>query len=440
MIFDYILTLAMALEIFIAEFLFLYKTPRRPYYWMRVIGSLLVILFVTFDIQLIFTLASGLKVTYGEPSSISVSIFKFFFYFAIFAMTIVASYLTYKVSFLTILLYCAVGYAMQHIAANIDYLFQYLPFYGIITFQNQWMGLLYELIIVWIVYFFIHHFFIKGKPYVKGKAESMKKRVVLSLMVIILCIGLSRITKDNPQRGFISLLAESLYAIISNIFVLFLLNVLSRNDALDEKVDVMEEMLHREKQQYLQSKENIELINIKVHDLKHQIMLLKKDNSAERFSKVEKAIKIYDSRYRTGNDALDVILTDKSLQCEKNKITLTCACDGKLLSFIEETDIYSLFGNALSNAIESVQSLKDLDKRCISLNVSTKANMLSIHVENYFEGDIDFENGLPMSKKDQSWHGFGMKSMSVITQKYKGSLICSTDEDIFYLDIVIPIP
>lgn len=131
MIFDYISTLAMTLEIFIAEFLFLYKTPRRSYYWMRVIGSLLVVLFVTFDIQLIFTLTSGMRVTYGEPSSISVSIFKFCFYFAIFAMTILASYLTYQVSFLTILLYCAVGYAMQHIAANIDYLFQYLPFYGI---------------------------------------------------------------------------------------------------------------------------------------------------------------------------------------------------------------------------------------------------------------------------------------------------------------------
>jgi sensor histidine kinase regulating citrate/malate metabolism len=106
---------------------------------------------------------------------------------------------------------------------------------------------------------------------------------------------------------------------------------------------------------------------------------------------------------------------------------------------MEESDIYSLFGNALSNAIESVSGIQDEDKRCISLNVRSNSGLLSIHVENYYQGEIEFENGLPKTKKDQSWHGFGMKSMALIASKYKGSLTSTAVEDIFYLDVILPI-
>ncbi len=38
-------------------------------------------------------------------------------------------------------------------------------------------------------------------------------------------------------------------------------------------------------------------------------------------------------------------------------IVITCIADGKLLEFISSTDLYSLFGNALDNAIEAVSVL-----------------------------------------------------------------------------------
>lgn len=440
MMLDFLYTLFMGTEIFVAAALFLWKVPKRSYFYIRLIGYFLVMEAFSFDIQLFFTLATGWNVSYGEPSSIHVSLFKFFFYLFIFLMTIIAMWRSFNVSFFSILLYCAGGYALQHIVSNIIYLIQLFPFYEIITFHNGYAALFYEIPIYALFYFIAYKTLIVRQPYVEGKAERMKKRIIISFCVILLCIGLSRLTKDASNRSLLSIISESIYAIVSNIFVLFFLNILSKNDALDEKVDIMEEMLHRERQQYIQSKENMELINIKVHDLKHQIQLLKKDNTAERFAKVEKAIKIYDSQYKTGNGALDLILTDKSLLCEKNKITLTCACDGNLLSFMEETDIYSLFGNALSNAIESVSNIQEEDKRCISLNVNSRSNILSIHVENYFIGNIEFQNGLPVTKKDQSWHGFGMKSMSSIVKKYNGSLVCTTNDEIFYLDVVLPIP
>jgi hypothetical protein len=437
-VFDYISTLLMASEIFAAELLFLWKAPRRSYFWMRLISSYVLMMAITFEIQLIYTLVSGHAVSYGEPVSVDISIFKFLFYLVIFAESIVCMFVTFKVSLFTVLMYCAGGYASQHIASNITYLIHYIPDFGTV-FHYVWVQIAIEIAIFIFVYVATFALFVYDKEIVPGKAEKMKKRIFFSLFVIFVCVGLSRLTRDNQDRNTISVLAESLYAIISNIFVLLFLNTLTRNDVMEEKVDIMEEMLHREKQQYLQSKENIELINIKVHDLKHQIRRLRQDNSDENFREVERALRIYDSHYKTGNDALDVILTDRSLQCEKNKITLTCACNGKDLNFMEESDIYSLFGNALSNAIESVSGIQDEDKRCISLNVRSNSGLLSIHVENYYQVEIEFENGLPKTKKDQSWHGFGMKSMALIASKYKGSLTSTAVEDIFYLDVILPI-
>ena len=72
-------------------------------------------------------------------------------------------------------------------------------------------------------------------------------------------------------------------------------------------------------------------------------------------------ISIYDSMLKTGNEALDVIFAEKSLVCRKNDIKLNCMIDGAKLSFMENTDIYALFGNLMDNAIEAIEKLKDND-------------------------------------------------------------------------------
>ena len=45
--------------------------------------------------------------------------------------------------------------------------------------------------------------------------------------------------------------------------------------------------------------------------------------------------------------------------------------EGKLLSFMKQSDIYSLFGNAVDNAIKAVERLSDDERRYISVRVRT---------------------------------------------------------------------
>ncbi|MFR7377939.1 MAG: GHKL domain-containing protein [Oliverpabstia sp.] len=52
----------------------------------------------------------------------------------------------------------------------------------------------------------------------------------------------------------------------------------------------------------------------------------------------------------------------KIFHCRKNHIQITCVADGKLLDFIHVTDLCSIFGNALDNAIEHVIMIPEAEK------------------------------------------------------------------------------
>jgi sensor histidine kinase regulating citrate/malate metabolism len=151
-------------------------------------------------------------------------------------------------------------------------------------------------------------------------------------------------------------------------------------------------------------------------------------------------IGIYDSRIKTGNDTLDIILTERSLYCEKEGIRLSCIADGEKLGFMTTGDICSLFGNAVENAIEAVSKLDNPEDRIISFQVREKSGMLVITVDNYYSGTLRVENGLPKSTKgDDDNHGFGMKSIRLVAEKYGGEVSVTVD-DMFHLSVIIPLP
>lgn len=119
---------------------------------------------------------------------------------------------------------------------------------------------------------------------------------------------------------------------------------------------------------------------------------------------------------------------------------MSVIADGNCLSFIKESDIYSLFGNALDNAIEASIPLPK-EKRYVSLVISSKNSFVHISVQNFYEGELTLKDGLPTTKKeDKNNHGFGVKSMEILVSKYHGDLSIQGKNGIFLLNIIIPIP
>ena len=209
---------------------------------------------------------------------------------------------------------------------------------------------------------------------------------------------------------------------------------------LSSHVEIMRELVHQQRVQYEASKESAQIINEKYHDLKYLLKSFRGAVPQEQLDQLKQSIAAYERPANSGNEVLDVLLAEKIGICQQRNIVLTCSLGKTDFSFVEELDLYSLFQNALSNAINAVSALPESAERFITLSAARDGNMLSIHMENPCLEDIDFVDGLPQTRGDPDWHGFGMKSMRRIAEKYDGMLTVEQKGKLFFLDILLLAP
>lgn len=225
-------------------------------------------------------------------------------------------------------------------------------------------------------------------------------------------------------------------AFIAILLMTLQLSVLKSDELMDD-LKITKKMLHKEKEHYEHEKAVIDLMNIKSHDLKHQLMNAKTNLSEENIEELGKIVSSYDLFANTGNEAIDVILTEKEMLCQKNNIRFTAMIDGSKFSFIKESDLYSLLGNILDNAIEAVSKLPNEEDRVISISSEERGNFLILHEENLFDGNVIFNNGqLETTKGDKRYHGYGTKSVKFITEKYGGLASFKMKDRRFIIDLL----
>lgn len=228
------------------------------------------------------------------------------------------------------------------------------------------------------------------------------------------------------------------------ITILYLQSTLFQKSAIRQELETMNILWRQQKEQYELSKENIALINRKCHDLKHQLAAIQAvGSSRERdayIQELQKSLNIYDSVVHTGNEVLDTILTEKSLYCEANDIKINCVADGKQMNFIDPVDLYTIMGNAMDNAIESVEKIKEQDRRIIDVLVYVKQKFLVIIITNPVDHQVSFEDGVPLTTKEKNgYHGFGTKSIRHTVHKYNGHASFLIENGCFALKILFPI-
>lgn len=204
----------------------------------------------------------------------------------------------------------------------------------------------------------------------------------------------------------------------------------------------MKKLLIREQEHYARLVANRDSIDRKCHDLKYRLAELRNEGQSagrnEKIAGLERDVMIYESMAKTGNVALDYTISEKYLFCREHHIQFSYMVDGKSLDFMESADVYTLFGNALDNAIECVVAYSDEEKRIISLDVRKTAGMLRIRIENYCEDEVKIEDGrIETKKSDKENHGIGLKSIKYITEKYGGSMYVRWERKTFCLDILL---
>lgn len=177
--------------------------------------------------------------------------------------------------------------------------------------------------------------------------------------------------------------------------------------------------------------------NVLIHDIKKHlqaIALLNQQNDPEKIASYIDNL-VSSSDLQTGirmsdNEFFNAILCRYKHYCTEHQIVFHTDIRSGTVNFIAENDLTSLFCNLLDNAVESAVKQPD---SLIELHVAFKseANLTVITVINscHINPFRKSDGKLPSTKKDSMRHGFGLKSMNRIIQRYHGNMELYYDEE-----------
>lgn len=431
-------------EYFVYAALFLHKLGRRRYFYFRAVPAVVALFALGLPVALFYK-AFGTTL-WG----------RILVYSILFALFTLLAWICFDESYLTILFCCSMAYAAQNLAYKI-YLIIWTAGEQLRLYDN-WgnkFDLYYRLIyysvfaVCAVVFWFV---FIRR---ITAKLENRKlnyRMLVITVLVlgitVLLCsvedlyfaeLSVWRENRFDEYVYFVLRETGNAFSVVCCIIVLLLASKSIIENALLQELEYLKYTVRQGERQYQMSKDSIELINIKCHDIKYKLDALTAQGgmTPEAVKELRDSIAIYDSKTETGNQLLNILITEKSLYCEQNGINLSCMIDGVKLDFMETGDLYCLFGNLIDNALEAVKEIEEKERRVINLMVKSKDNLLLVQEENYYNGTREFEDGLPLTtKKDKNSHGFGMRSLRMIVKKYGGELAAYVSDDIFHLNII----
>lgn len=423
-----------SMQLMIGEAAFLTDRPRRNHFPMRLIWTLV----VYFLCSSIWYLMLHQLLQVGVLAQVV-------YYFGLFVMTLAGIRFCFDLIPMELIFVGTGGYATEHIAFALGRIIQYVTGWNEEVLGVTLHTILFRLLIYPIVAGVIFFLLIR-KNRGKGDFKSKDSRMVhLALIMLMAAIILSVFYTSGivmEQGTIASEVICPMYSALCCMLVLFMEFYVLRENRMEREREMMEQMLQVVNDQRRTSQETIDIINMKCHDLKHQIRALA-DMSDEvtrsaYVAEVQQAVSIYDADYHTGCEALDYILREKTLLANDRHITFSCMADGSAIAFMSPADVYALMGNALDNALERVVREPE-ERRIISLLIKRTGAMVLIHLENQCGTPPEFQDGFPVTdKSDKTTHGFGVRSIRYLVEKYHGEVLMRAADEKFCLDILMP--
>ena len=433
------------LELFVYTFLTSLRLKRRKRFLLRLLAGAGVILAATLPITFLY-------VAVGNSAFGRIAVYLF-----LFALTMLYMFFCYDAPIKTILTCGGLGYAAQNFTYK---LFVFLWCFGeALSLFNGWgaeFGLYYKLIYYpFYALVTVGVYFAVLRPITKRLAsgESNTSMLVLSMVVlvvtVILCsfedvyfatLSAGRENRFSKSEYYVLRQAGNAMSLICLAVVTFLISLTAKERDLVLELQYLQHTVSQGEWQYKMSKDIVDMINVKCHDIKYKLNSVLSGGgqiAEDAITDLNESIRIYDATVDTGNPILNVMFSEKRLYCEQNGINFSCMADGNELSFIEDGDLYCLFGNILDNALEAVRKIPEKSRRVINIVVKKKNGTVLIQEENYFDGTLTFDGGLPVTTKpDKNYHGFGMRSIDMLVKKYDGVLSTYVSGDVFHLNVI----
>lgn len=255
------------------------------------------------------------------------------------------------------------------------------------------------------------------------------------------------ISKNNAHIEFF---IGTLISVIVGVALANIASIISASTIAgfyEAEIENREALTHSESEfeYYSRLEEEQERIRLLYHDINNHIACIKEVAKEQKeltqyINALEKEVQATRQSYKTGCTVVDAILRQKSIICDKKQISLSVNLNLSACNFIRDMDLCSIFANALDNAIEACDRIKNNEiKKYIYMESQVIRGFLVIKIKNSKEHTNKWDNNsLVTQKKDKKLHGLGLKNIKRALDKYEGEYIIKEEINEFYLKLVIP--
>ena len=229
-----------------------------------------------------------------------------------------------------------------------------------------------------------------------------------------------------------------------NLLTYYLFIQLSRSSQLKHDYELLNLQYDCAKQNADDIQNMYENIRSIRHDMKNHLLCIANllqnhpNNNRQATDYIQKLLNQQELSQRkvifSGNDSLDAILNTKQMAAYQYDINFdTTIADS--LQFMSADDICVLLGNLLDNAISAA---RQTDAKQINLNIQPQDTYVSIVLANSIKADILADNPtLETTKQKKNGHGYGIKNIRKVVQKYHGLIRFYEDSGMFISDILL---
>lgn len=286
----------------------------------------------------------------------------------------------------------------------------------------------------------------------KAKAYSLKKDsnviafvAIPLLAMMILYITMYAMILTNFQSNIIILLSIICVSmiVIAGI-VWFMIARINKDNEIKTKLLLSEQKANLYKQNIISSNSQIETIKLLKHDMKNNISCIDALIEEENYDEAHNICHSLTNKYtsigtivNTENYLLNAVLNVEIEKAKSYGIPVKLSITNDLKMFKNSSDIISLIGNILDNAI-SYLSKNKVKNNEINFSTGYEGSYSVIKCRNNILDSVLFNNpSLKTDKKDKDNHGKGITIINSIAHKYNGDVIIKERNKEFIITVIL---
>ena len=286
----------------------------------------------------------------------------------------------------------------------------------------------------------------KAKTYSLKKVSNVIAFVVIPLLaMMILYITMYIMILTNFQSNiiiFLSIICISMIVIAGIVW--FMIARINKDNEIKTKLLLSEQKANLYKQNIISSNSQIETIKLLKHDMKNNILCIDALIEEENYDEAHNICHSLTNKYtsigtivNTENYLLNAVLNVEIEKAKSYEIPIKLSIANDLKMFKNSSDIISLIGNILDNAI-SYLSKNKVKNNEINFSTGYEGSYSIIKCRNNILDSVLFNNpSLKTDKEDKDNHGKGITIINSIAHKYNGDVIIKERNKEFIITVIL---